>query len=168
MQWSGEYCTTKCIYWKLINWLPVVTYLHGNQWNVQCHGRTRSNFGVDFLLLFCHIYLKSFSPNIFKLQTVSHMNMLPYETSGISNQALIVIRCENVRVTDGHCANKCHFLQHPCRKIVWSKNFCTMKLSEEPNFYHLVKTRHIPFSSVSRTGKMLTLNWSESFILSAW
>ena len=65
------------------------------------HGR---NFGVDFLFLFFDFYRL-----IFSITDVSHINMLPYQTPGISNQALVFMRCENVHITDGHFGKKCNF-----------------------------------------------------------
>ena len=51
------------------------------------------------------------------------------------------------------------------------ENGCTLELSEEPNFYIqsvivfiVVQALHITFSSMSRTDKMLTLNWSHSYV----
>ena len=44
------------------------------------------NFVVDFLLLFFPFYLKNLElPNI----SITDVNMLPYQTPGISNQTLV-------------------------------------------------------------------------------
>ena len=64
--------TTKCTE-SLCNLVVMVTYLYEN-----------INFGVDFLFLFVDLYLG--------LAYVSHINMLPYQTPGISNQALVFMR----------------------------------------------------------------------------
>ena len=54
-------------------------------------GRDR-NFGVDFLLLFSNFYLKSLDlPDVFNYR-LYHINILPYQTPGISNQALVFMR----------------------------------------------------------------------------
>ena len=56
--------TTKCNE-SLYNLVAMVTYLPDNPRNVQCNGRTRRNFGVDFLYLFFDFFLESFDlPNI--------------------------------------------------------------------------------------------------------
>ena len=43
--------------------------------------------------------------------------------------------CENIRVKEGHFGKKCDFYNTPVEK--WSETVCTLKLSEEPNFYNL-------------------------------
>ena len=80
------------------------------------------------------------------------------------------MRWENVCVMDRHFYKKSNFWQHPCRQMIQSENFCTMELSEVPNFYSLgivfmvVKALHTTFPSVSLMDKMLTLNWSHSLM----
>ena len=59
-------------------------------------GRDR-NFGVDLLFLSFDFYLESLdSPNVFNYRYVSHINMLPFQTPGISNQALVFMRDEKM------------------------------------------------------------------------
>ena len=121
------------------------------------------NFGVDFLLLFCHYYLKcTDSPNIFNYR---------HQTPAISNQALqFSWDGELFASWTDIFAKKSHFWQHPCRQMVQSENFCTMELSEVPNFYSLgivfmvVKALQTTLSSVSLMDKMLTLDWSHSLM----
>ena len=101
-------------------------------------GRDRISGRVDFLLVFCHFYLKSLNLPNTSVTNVSHINWLPYQIPGISNQVFVFMKeFENVYVTDWHFGKKYHFWQHPCRKLVWSENCCNLKLSEAPNFYHL-------------------------------
>ena len=50
------------------------------------------NFGVEFLFLFLDFFLKSLDLLNISITDVSHINMLSYQTPGISNQALVFIR----------------------------------------------------------------------------
>ena len=108
--------------------------------------RRDRNFGVDFLLLFSHFDLKSFdSPNIFNysymymyiLYILSRINTcirvhVPYQTPRISNQALVFMRVVKNIMSQTDILVKSAIL-----KMVPSQNLCTLKLSEQPNFYNL-------------------------------
>ena len=86
---------------------------------------------TDFTLLpFLSKQLEIRSPIIFSITDISHphINWLPYQTSGLLNQAFVFAR---------HLGKKCNFLQQPRQKIVRSKNYYTLEISEEPNFYIL-------------------------------
>ena len=54
-------------------------------------GRDR-NVGVDFLLLFSHFYLKTLDSSYIYFQLQRVINILPYQTPGISNKAPIFMR----------------------------------------------------------------------------
>ena len=101
---------------------------------------------VDILVLTFYTTLSSFltawNRLMFSVTDICHINWLPYQTPGISNQALHGFRerCENDHVKDGILAKKrCNFWQHPHQKMVRSENFRALKLSEELifNFYNL-------------------------------
>ena len=54
------------VYWKFINLVAMVTYLHENPRKVKCNNGRDRNFGVDFLFLFFDFFPKSLDlPNIF-------------------------------------------------------------------------------------------------------
>ena len=68
------------------------------------------NFGVDFPFLFFDFLLKSLDlPNIFNFRCESHKYAYLPDTWNFKPSSNFQARCENVRVTDGHFAQKCNF-----------------------------------------------------------
>ena len=51
-------------------------------------GRDR-NFGIGILLLVC--YLTAWTHQILSIADVAHLNLLPYQTLGITNQAIVIV-----------------------------------------------------------------------------
>ena len=91
-------------------WLLIYMRIH-EMFNVT--DRRDTNFGVDFLSLFFHCYLKSWdSPNIlFKYMYGSLSDTWNFKPSSCFHE-----RCETVHVTDGHFGKKYNFDNTPAEK----------------------------------------------------
>ena len=148
----------------------MVTYLHENPWNVQYNWRTRYKFWCWLCITpFQFLSLERvWTRLIFSITDVSHINMLPYQTPGISNQVLVFMRDMKMFASRMDILVKSAiFYNTPAEKwfglrifVPW--NFLKNLISSIWDSFMVVQALHMTFSSVSRTDKMLTLNWSHS------
>ena len=123
------------------------------------------NFGVDLLLLFSHFYLKSLdSPNVFNTD-FSQINMLPHQTPGISNQALVFMRDVKIFTSRTDILVKSAIFDNtPAEKWFGPRFFFYLETFSKTWFLQLdidfmvVQAFRMTFSSMSQMDKMLTLN----------
>ena len=75
---------------------------------------------------------------MFSTTDFSHINMLPHQTPGISNQAQVFIRDVKMFASRTDILVKSAIFDNtPAGKWFGPRFFCTLKLSEKPNFYNL-------------------------------
>ena len=122
-------------------WLPwLLIYMRIHEIFNVTDGRDK-NVGVDFLhVTLCPFLSKELGlAKYFQLQMlVMHINICFYQTPGISNQALAFTRDVKMFASRTDILVKSAIFDNtPAKKMVRSENFCTLKLSEEPNFYNL-------------------------------
>ena len=80
------------------------------------------HIGVDLVLLFCHFYLKSLdSPNTLNYRYRVHKMASLYQTTGISNQALVFVRDVEAFLSRTDISAKSAILTIPPPKMVQSK-----------------------------------------------
>ena len=87
-----------------------------------------------------------------------------HENSGISNQALVFMRCENFRVADEHFSLKMPLLTTPLRencsvrKLLYLETFLRTEFLQSGIVFMMVQALYMTLSSMSRTDKIVTLN----------
>ena len=131
-------------------WLLIVMRIHEMFSVMEGHN---INFGVDFLLLFFPFYLKNLElPNI----SITDVNMLPYQTPGISNQTLVYWEMWKCSRHGRTFWSKVQFFTTPLRKsgsvrdLFYLETFWRTKFLQSGIVFMVVQALHMTFSSVSR------------------
>ena len=113
-------------------WLPwLLIQMNFHEMFIVMDWRDR-NFGVDLPLLFC--WATTWIPFILSSTDVTHINWLPYQTSGISNQALVFVT--DVKICGSQTdiwAKSAIFDNTPAVKWFSPRIFIPLELFKEPN-----------------------------------